>query len=241
MYATAHRVLSPRNEGGVNAFLHLHPAADPSFDWSSIDMIADRQPGDLVAERLDVMPGSGNRVLSYLDVACPDDTPLPRVLEALRHMEKTLVLRQRPSIRRYPPAIVVRFDYVGGLGEAESHEFEALRLAVEQILEQRPRPRWMDGEPFTIEARREADKVVFRLDERSRGRVAQAHDVQLPLGVVHIELDALGVFERLHGELVRQILPTLTGLPVERVREEGGARLVRMEDCKVLWEWPLRS
>lgn len=241
MYATAHRVLSPRSEGGVNAFLHLHHAADPSFDWSSIDTIADRQPGELVAERLEVVPGGGNRVLSYLDVACPDDTPLPRVVEALRHMQKTLVLRQRPSIRSYPPAIVVRFDYVGGLGEAEAHEFEALRLSLEQILELRPRPAWMDKKPLTIEVRREHDRVVFRLDERSRRRVAQAHDVQLPLGVVHIDLDALGVFERLHGELVRQILPTLTGLPMERVREEGGARLVRMEDGKLLWEWPLRN
>lgn len=198
-------------------------------------------PGELVAERLEVAPGSGNRVLSYLDLACPDDTPLARILEALRHMEKTLVLRQRPSIRRYPPEIVVRFDYVGGLGDAEAREFEALRLAVEQILEQRPRPAWMDREPLVIEVRPEDDRVVFRLDERSRQRVTQAHDVQLPLGVVHIDLDALAVFERLHGELVRQILPTLTGLAVERVREEGGARLVRAEDGKVLWEWPLRT
>lgn len=241
MYATAHRVLAPRDEVGVNAFLHLHHAAEPSFGVLAIDHIADLEPGELVAESLEVVPGSGNRVQSYLDVACPDDTPLPRILEALQHMETTLDVRQRPSIRSYPPAIVVRFDYVGALGEAEALEFKALRLAVEQLLEQRPRPSWMDRAPLVIEVQHKDDLAVFRLDEDSRLRVSRADDVRLPLNIIHIDLDTLAAFERLHGEIVRQILPMLTGLSVKRVREEGGAQLVRKVDGKLLWEWPLRS
>lgn len=241
MYATAQRVLSPRGVAGVNAFLHLHRDAAPEFDWSTIERIANREPGELIAEHLEVVPVGGNRVLSFLDVACPDDTPHARVVEALAYMEKTLVTHQRPSIGRYPLDIVVRFDFVGALGEAEANEFEALRIEVEEILEQRPRPAWLDKEPLTVEAHRKGDTVVLRLNEVSRRRVAAQPDVQLPLAILHIDLDVRDMFERLHGDLIRQVLPAVTGLDLQRVREEGGARVVRAEDAKVLWEWPRRA
>ncbi len=242
MYATAHRVISPRGVGGINAFLHMHGSAEQSIDWSvgDIDLIASRAPGSLVAEQLQVVPTGGNRVLSYFDIACSDDIPTPRIIEAVRHMEKTLTLRQRPSVRRYPPNIVARFDYVGGLGEAESREFAALRVVLESILRQRPRPAWMDKTPMILQLHPQDDSVVFRLDEPSRQRTVQSRDVQLPRAVIHMDVDALDVFERLHGDLIRQILPSITGMSLERVREEGGARVVRATDQKLLWEWPRR-
>jgi hypothetical protein len=241
MYATAQRVLSPRGVAGVNAFLHLHREAAPEFDWSSIERIANGEPGELVAEHLEVVPVGGNRVLSFLDVACPDHTPPARVVEALAYMEKTLGTRQRPSIRRYPLDIVVRFDFVGALGEAEANEFEALRLSIEAILKQQQRPAWIDKEPLTVEAHRKGNTVVLRLDEPSRRRVAAQQDVQLPLAILHVDLDVRDLFERLHGDLIRQVLPAVTGLELERVREQGGARVIRAEDRKVLWEWPRRG
>lgn len=81
MYATAHRVTTPRGETGINAFLHKHGRAFPWPDDPS--HLPETDPGvDLWNNGPAVRPG-GNRVHSYLDVLAPDDTPSVEIEEAL--------------------------------------------------------------------------------------------------------------------------------------------------------------
>ena len=241
MYATAHRVLSPKNQVGVNTFLHLHGPEELHFDERSIDNIGASQAGALVAERLEILPGGGNRVLSYLDVVCRDETDPALIRSALQNVVDAIRLNQRPIVQRFLPGILVRFACAGGLGQAETIEFATLRNCVQEILERRPPPVWMGKEPLTVIVQREGDLVGFQLDEQGQGRVGLTHIVRLPAIVLNIDIDTLSIFERLHGELIRQVLPALTGLSMERIREGGGAKIVRKGDGRVLWEWPLRG
>lgn len=89
MYATAHRVVSPgTGEEGINAFLHIHGRA---FAWPAEPWrLPETNPGAQVWEQIGVKPG-GNRVRSYLDVLCPDDTTPAEVETALTGLWLELV------------------------------------------------------------------------------------------------------------------------------------------------------
>lgn len=88
MYATAHRVVNPKGEEGVNAFLHRH---GPDFPWPEEAWnLPETQPGDQVWEQVSLPPG-GNRVRSYLDLLCPDDTRPAEVDVALTGLWLELV------------------------------------------------------------------------------------------------------------------------------------------------------
>lgn len=65
-------------------------------------------------------------------------------------------------------------------------------------------------------------------------------DVSLPLGVVRIDYNTFDDFERLHGDLMMHILPTVTGLTLDQLRSEGGVAVVEAGTGRVLWEWPRR-
>jgi len=241
MYATAHRVLSPKNQVGVNTFLYLHGPEELHFDGRSIDKIWVSQAGALVAERLEILPGGGNRVLSYLDVVCRDETDPALIRSALQNVVDAIRPNQRPIVQSFPPGVSVRFECAGGLRHLETIEFATLSNSVQDILKRPSPPVWMGKEPLTVVVQREGDLVGLQLDEQGQRRVGLTHIVRLPAIVLNIDIDTLSLFERLHGELIRQVLPAVTGLSMERIREGGGAKIVRKGDGRVLWEWPLRG
>ncbi len=94
MYLTAHRLVTPLGDEGVNAFLHLH---GDQFAWPDDPApLATSNPGEIVERNTEVPPG-GNRVLAYLDVLAPDGTPAAEIRAALLALAGDLDGRANPT------------------------------------------------------------------------------------------------------------------------------------------------
>ena len=242
MYATAQRVRSRQNQIGINAFLHQHGESKvEGIDWDNIDLsfITEKATGVLVSENTEVAPG-GNSVLSYLDVVCPDETPLEEVQEVVKRAREDLHANRPPLDRTYN-RIAVRFGAAFGLRGAEGVEYDALADALLNILRQRASPVWMGKAPLQVEVNHTEAGLTFQLAEDAAAEARVGQEVSLPLGVVRIDYDTLGTFERLHGDLMMHILPTITGLSLEKLRSEGGVQVVEAKTGGIVWEWPRRS
>jgi len=84
---TAQRVASPGGLTGVNVYQFLHG----SYVWVRVpdEFLPDSNPGELVDQWLEVPPGN-NRIVSYLDVALPDETSPTDVLQRLASLKHQL-------------------------------------------------------------------------------------------------------------------------------------------------------
>jgi hypothetical protein len=241
MYITAQRVKSRTDQIGINAFVHLHGEGDAAgIDWENIDIsyISEQATGSLVSEHIKVTPG-GNQVLSYLDVACPDDTPMEEMEQAVFYAKEALKTSIRPLARRFGQ-IVVRFGAIFGLEDAEGLEYDELARRLLELARQRTTPAWFGKPPLCINVTSSAERLTFRLADEDARRARDVKDVSLPLGVVHIDYDTYEDFERLHGDFMMHILPTVTGLSLEQLRALGGVSVVQAETGRILWEWPRR-
>lgn len=74
MYVTAHRVVTPRHEEGINAYFYQH---GPCL-WARPPR-PEENPGELVNTLLTVSEVGGNHVRSYLGVIAPDDVLWPQI------------------------------------------------------------------------------------------------------------------------------------------------------------------
>ena len=86
MFLTAQRVRSARQECGINVYGYSHRAERTSaIDWHSPDvaLVAEGLPGRLMFSVRSV-EGTGNLILSCLDVAIADEIPA-RIVATLLH------------------------------------------------------------------------------------------------------------------------------------------------------------
>jgi hypothetical protein len=161
MVGYAHRVRAADGTEGINVFLHLHGEGFvwPETPWSLAQLA--EHPGTLVWKRVQVPPG-GNKVLSFLDVIAPDDTPESDVEDILVPLVFDLGLDDDPP-GLVPPLpnpflfqrpkgwgadkVIVRFGVADELLSRRVEEYQALR---DQLAPARPRP-WRgfaQGEPL---------------------------------------------------------------------------------------------
>jgi|GEM_PF-1807870 len=241
MYATAHRVKSRQGQVGINAFLHKHGEGDSAgIDWDKIDMryVTEQATGGLVSEHTEIAPG-GNQVLSYLDVVCPDEMQVEQIEEAVVHAKAALTTSLRPLERSFG-RIVVRFGAAFGLREAEGVEYDALANEVLNIIRRGVAPVWLGKAPLHVVVTRSEDGFAFGLAEDDKQRALAAREVSLPYGVVRIDYDTYDDFERLYGDLMMHILPTVTGLTLDQLRSEGGVAVIQADTGRMIWEWPRR-
>jgi hypothetical protein len=126
MYLTAHRILAPSGETGINAFLHGHGKSPlPSLEQpNAIALVADTLPGDILAHVCDVKPG-GNRVLSFIDIVAADDCPLDAIGRALDDLGNSLPAASLP-VSNVGNGIGVRFGANFGLYDALGKEYRDL-------------------------------------------------------------------------------------------------------------------
>lgn len=243
MYITSHHVRTSRGVVGVNTFLHRHDADEveglgPSINF---DLITQQRPGRLSAVDFQVSPG-GNAVLAYLDVICPDSTSVNDISSALGHARAALDVSQRPLRRRFSPKIGIQFGVNLGLDlVGERREYDTLSEHIHALLLAQTPPPWELQEPLIVEATTSGDTVTFRLSKESRNRVAHERPLPLPVAAVSATTDTIDAFEAQHGDLVRAILPTVVGEPLESIARMGGVRVVSVPGNRVLWEWPRRS
>ena len=134
MLLTAQRVVSPKShERGVNVYRYLHGAG--SWDRVPDPLLPEVNPGELVAQWIQLPPG-GNRVISFLDVVAPDDTPGVELQQRLASLKRVLRERGNPTTA-YLGRLWVRFG-LAPIGIPWSTELGALaghivlRIASEQ-------------------------------------------------------------------------------------------------------------
>ncbi|MCK6529563.1 hypothetical protein L6R50_19080 [Myxococcota bacterium] len=243
MYITAHHVRSSRGIVGVNAFLHRHDADAVEGIGASInyDLITQHKPGRLAATSFEVTPG-GNSVLAYLDVICPDKTSIDHISSALGRARAALDVPVRPLRRRFAPKIGIQFAASMGLDVVgERREYDTLSERIHALLLAETPPPWELNDPLVVEAAEEGDTVTFRLSAKSRSRVAHTRPFPLPAAAISVSHDTIDAFEAYHGDLLREILPTLVGMSLEDVARAGGVRVVATPGQRVLWEWPRRA
>lgn len=135
MYIASQRVRSAAGLNGINTFYHEHNGVDGGdLDWEhvNLDRLLENPPGKPVSESIEVTPGQ-NHVLSYLDVICPDATPISDVLAAIK-ATKSILATKPPHVECTLGLVTIRFEAILGLEKACEIEFEALADRVLHIL-----------------------------------------------------------------------------------------------------------
>jgi len=168
------------------------------------------------------------------------ETPATEIERAVVHAKATLATNLRPpecSLGR----IAVRFGAVSGLRGAEAIEYDALSKEVLNIIRRGDAPVWMGKTPLQVDVASSRGGFTFRLADPSRRRALAVKGVSLPIGVVRLDHDTYDEFERLYGDLMMHILPTVTGMTLDRLRSEGGVILTQPDVGRIIWEWPRRT
>jgi len=241
MYLTAHRIISREGKVGINAFLHKHSDIEvPNISWEEpdIDLIADLFPGSLVAESIDIAPGN-NQVLSYLDVVTADSTEITKVVNALEKIESE-VETQKPPLVEMVEGVGIRFALQFGRYDIKLQEYRELKNRSLNLLKNPVPPPWQTGLPLIVDVSINDQGLAFSLDADSTKRVRDKHGGAWASSRVIVGYETKHEFERIHGDVIRHIIPVLTGLSLEQVAAMGGVRLRDMSIGQE-WEWPKRK
>ena len=244
MYLTAHRVRDLTGLlAGINALLHRHggyPVPGMSWDEPDVVSVAERAPGTVVAEHLEVPPAGTNHVSSFLDIVARDEVPPQTV-------ERVLTAAEAESEQRGTPfyflaeGVAVRFDLEAGLEGYEREEFRALKEQCLRLLGERAVNDWQSCEPLTIDVTISGEETRYALDSVSMQRVRDKCPSGHPARSVIVQHDTKDAFERIHGEVIPHMILALTGLRLEDVIELRGVRVKDVATGKILREWPKRS
>ena len=241
MYLTAQRLTTLSGEMGINVLLHRHGGRDiPGMSWEKpdVEFVAEKVPGTVVAQNLEIPPGK-NHVMSYLDVVASDSVEAPHISDVLDQAER-LLEHQAPPLVRCLEGVGVRFSLEPGLEGYEDEEFKALKHASLQLLRSPIDQSWQACRPLTINVRVSDQEVRFALDSESTTRVLERHPTALPPKSITIEHEMRRDFERAHGDVIPHMILALTGLRLEDVIELGGVRLKEVPEGRIIREWPKR-
>ena len=244
MYLTAHRVRrikGEQDEVGIDAFLHRHEADDfpnTAFDDQVIDWITNKNPGKLIAESVDLVPG-GNTVLSFIDIVGKEDIDSTRIQHLLDQTEPEIEGMHAP-ITKYAPArdLAVRFGITMGLKGGEVKEYKALTERAMRLFESPEPPKWRSEVPW-IEIHYDISdcQEIFSLSPETANKLKKMHDKLWLSKRVLVDRETKTVAESLYGDLVQYIAPVLTGLTLEQIAAEGGLILHDSSSQKKI-KWP---
>ncbi|MBI3183016.1 MAG: hypothetical protein HYZ28_12840 [Myxococcales bacterium] len=240
MLLTAQRVRSPwSRKEGINAFLFHHGAESAArIDWATPDLerVLQEEPGELVAELVDVVPG-GNAVESYLDVLAPDGTSKQVILAELSRTTPELILRLGSQVRAGP--VTLRLDARHLPASERVAEIQALKERLAALLAAPTPTFWHDKPPLVVRAGRTEEGWRYYLEDASAMRVRDFIGEDWNPPSVTVNDDVKADFQASDGDLLPQVLPTLVGLSAESALLLGGV-VVRGVGGELLNEWPAR-
>ncbi|MBF0441903.1 MAG: hypothetical protein HQK54_08375 [Oligoflexales bacterium] len=134
MYLTAHRVISPAKQEGINSFIHCHGST--GIDWyGDVSKLPENNPGHLLKKNIAIPPG-GNRVRSFLDVLCSDAAGVNKIVATLIKFREELTQRHNPTLYSHS-GITIRFGVEDGLMLQRENEFDQLYAVATTLLMER--------------------------------------------------------------------------------------------------------
>lgn len=245
MLVTAQRVKSTEGEVGINTYYHVHGdhPSGQNIDWGRPDaaFIADAAPGRTVSEKWDIRAG-GNMVMSYLDVACSDDTPTDAIRQGLDLAREQLQQREQPLNDVFNGAgasIGIRYGYQYSLVGECVQEFDDLAVRILDILEHPPEPVEQHAAPFKIRLSFGADTFAYALNEESKRRLRARHGGNWnATRRVTVSSDTMDDFQRIWGDIIPHVACVLTDLTLNQLALAGGVEVYDERTGQVLWEWP---
>jgi hypothetical protein len=230
---TAHHVKARDGSAGINAYLHRHSRADESrIDWNHPDIarIADELPGEDIAQSIEVKPG-GNSVLSYLDIATPENAEPGFLADSLRFFEHYVREGQFPAVfssRR----IAMRFGIIIGLQKLAFAEFRRLRARALQLLGDTSESKVRQfvaraTSPLRVIVTRDHAGEVYQLNPESAARVAAVRPEFGPAVRIRVSDDTKSDFQALVSDFYPHIVMSLTGLSLAQLGQLGGAEVIK--------------
>jgi hypothetical protein len=232
MYVTAQHVRSSTGKDGINAFRFGHQGM--AIDWSSVDLsqLVEQHDRKLLSQQLAVPPG-GNSVISYLDVAGSDETPVVEIEGVLRKVRESV--KREIRAQRFG-ALQISFLY-NREGDAGA-EYDGLASAVLSLFRG---PSSLRPAPLTLLVTRGSEQSTFALDKTSIDRLARIHQPGWHAANVSVSRDIQHDLDALHGDPLSYIVQLITGLDRDQLFEQGGVVLVDGATSRRLAAWPRRE
>ena len=247
MYLSAHRVRRLTGVGvrvGIDAFLYEHDSdelpEDMSADNGIVDQIANQNPGNLVAESVDLVPG-GNTVLSFVDVVGREGLEKEPIREFLKQKEDAIENHFRKAQVPFTDSmqeIAVKFGIAYGLRGQEVREYMALADRAIHLFETREPPRWRTEEPWIVILRNICDnQEKFSLAPETAKKLREMHGEIWVSSRVSIDGNTKRNLEGIHGDFIQYVAPILTDLTLEQIAIQGGLVLYDPTIGKKI-KWP---
>ena len=242
MYLTAHRVRRIKGndvEVGIDAFLHRHKAHDfphTPFDDQVIDLITNKNPGKLIAESVDLVPG-GNSVLSFIDIVGTENIDSTRIKNLFDQMGLHIEGMHAP-ITKIEADLAVRFGITYGLKGHEVKEYKALTERAMLLFQSPEPPKWRSENPWIVIDRKITDiQETFSLSSEAADNLRQMHNEPWVPKRISVEHGTKIVAESMYGDLIQHIAPVITGLTLEQIAAQGGLILHDLPSQKKI-KWP---
>lgn len=245
MYLTAQRVKDARGREGINVYGYSHPAAEAAgIDWQApnVAMIAERHPGRLMFS-LRAVEGTGNSILSYLDVAIADQVPARTVADLLQAAMTAWspgvpVWLQGPMALRFQTRLT---DADGAAREIRALKDELVFAVAARIAAGRDEEPALSAAPQPLCVLRKSGHASYRfeLDTPSREFLAKARpDLLLPAGL-NITYENLEAFRAFSSSAIEpEAIQALTHLSLEQIDALAGGLILAEDTGEVIWRSP---
>lgn len=232
MYLSAHRVrriTGKRANVGINTFLYQHDAheipEEIGKDKGIIELIANENPGKLIAESVDIVPGN-NAVLSYVDIVGREGLDKVSIREFLHQKEQDVDRHFKETQVPFTDSvhdIVIKFGISYGLRGQEVREYKALAERAIGLFESREPPRWRTETPWIVIEREMCDdQERFSLATETAERLREIHEENWASSRISIDRQTKCNFEFTHSDLIQHVAPILTELTLEQIAAQGG-------------------
>jgi hypothetical protein len=242
MFLAAQRVLKRADsllkdvQVGINAFVYLHGNTPiPKIYWHSDNINFDT--GKINKQSYDVAPG-GNEVLCFLDVVAEDNIAtnvLKNEFEQFKFKNKE---GTKYTFYQIEP-IAIRFGAVINRSDLIWKDFDDMAVRLLDLLNAPYRK--PDQTPLRCNITIDENEFKYELDDESVRKIQILHENNwsfTPLTIKHeIKMD----FERVHGDIISNVIAIITGLRLERIIEAGGIEFYNKANGKLLRRWPYRK
>jgi hypothetical protein len=235
MYAGAQRVRS-RERTGINVFRYSHgssPIPRTATGHPDLNQVANHHPGQLISALQDVPPGF-NDVLSFLDVAAPDEIALSEVTLLLELVELEISKAHLPKTWYAQAAeVTVTFSARNLSGEPARQEYDALKRRLLRLLAEDHAV--AADAPLDAQLIKGSDgyELIWTPPAKARLVAAGFH----PAARLRVAYDVVDQWDvsGLPGPLIAHSLAAMAGADLHELVRRGGVRVLS-DTRAIVWQ-----